>query len=157
MMSTNSPVRVKKIKRQAQALRLRIDGKTYKEIGESLGVHKTTALRLVSSALAEMGVEIAKDREQLRHLLGARLESLIGTFMPKAELGDARAAAVVVSVLSRLARLYGLDEPTRLDANVRTDGLDLSQMSEGQIRQHCRHLGIPVGDDPPQTSNPQGA
>ena len=144
MLSKNAPARVRRFKRQEEALKLRIEGKTYREIGTALGVHRTTAIRLVSSALASVGLEIASNREELRNLQAARLESLVAALWPKVQSGDVKAVNVMVNVLNRYARLFGLDAPKTIEATVRNDGLDLSAMSEGQLVEHCRRLGIPV-------------
>ena len=111
MLSKNAPARVRRLKRQEEALKQRAEGKTYSEIGVSLGVTRRTAIRLVSSALESVGLEIAANREQLRNLQAARLESLVAALWPKVLAGDVKAVAAMVNVLGRTARLFGLDAP----------------------------------------------
>lgn len=157
MISPNAPVRVLRLQRQAQALQLRIDGLTYDQIASELGVSKRSALRYVAGGVSDLKMDVTRKKEELRNIQLARLEVLLASLWRKIDAGDYKAVAVAVKVIERISRLNGLDAPKEVDATVRTNGPDLSQMSEGQLREHCRHLGIPVGDDLPQTSDPQGA
>lgn len=149
MLSRNAPARVRRFKRQADALRLRVEGKTYQEIATDIGVHRRHAIRLVSSALAEVGLEIASNREELRNLQAARLEALVAALWPKVRAGDVKAAISMVAILAQIARLFGLNEPSRIKASVQTGQPDLSTMSEGQLVEYCHRMGIPTDMLPP--------
>lgn len=155
MMSKNAPTRVQKLQRQAEALQLRIEGKTYDEIATILGISRATTFRYVAAGVSDLRMDVGKRKEELRNLQAARLESLVLALWPKVKSGDVKAVSVVVNVLARTARLYGLDEPSRVEAQVKSSGsLDLSTLSENELKEHCRRLGIPVDEDRPPEARP---
>ena len=71
---------------------------------------------------------------QLIDLESARLDALSQAMWPQALAGSARHAEVCVRICERRARLLGLDQPTRVDANV------LANVSVDQIDAEIERL-----------------
>lgn len=81
-------------------------GMSYRQIGEALHCDHTWARTLVLRALDSIEAEQA---DQLRSIEGARLDALTRAMWPKALGGDDKAATVVLRIMDRRARLFGLD------------------------------------------------
>lgn len=119
-----SPRRQLKLQRQADAVAMRLRGKSYSQIAEVLGITKQRAHQLVMQAFEEMRQQCAEDTEQLRAIELARLDRITETFapmleMPGLDLQDVeaakKAADVLIKVSERRAKLLGLDAPTRAE------------------------------------------
>ncbi|KJK55655.1 hypothetical protein UK12_27320 [Saccharothrix sp. ST-888] len=104
--------------RQADAVELRRAGATYAQIGDALGVNRKTAWNYVQAALAERARETAPDRDALIGEQIAILDTVLEGLLPKAAKGETRAAEVVLKALDRHARLFGLDAPVRIKAEL---------------------------------------
>ncbi len=59
------------------ALQLRLQGMTYRQIGETLGIHRQAAFRLVDEEFKAIKTECYENAEQLRTIQHARLERLM--------------------------------------------------------------------------------
>lgn len=118
-----SPRRQLKLQRQADAVAMRLRGKSYAEIGRVLGITKQAAHKLVTEALEEMRRQCEEDVEILRQIEVARLEELHDRFAPMADpkgMDDPvaidmakKAAEIVLKAADRRAKLLGLDAPTK--------------------------------------------
>lgn len=106
---------------QAEAVELRRSGMSYAAIGEQLGVDRKTAWRYVQGALAQRARETAPDRDALIGEQITVLETILEGLLPKAAKGDARAAEVVLRAMDRHAKLWGLDAPVRVKAELTDD------------------------------------
>lgn len=94
--------------RAEKALQLRKLGYQYEEIAKQCGyANKGTAWHTVQKLLASRKVEAV---DELRQVEGERLDDLGRTFMLKAMKGDEKAAGVVLRIMERRAKLFGLDE-----------------------------------------------
>lgn len=115
--SATSPRRAAVAGKKARALQMRAAGATFREIGLALGVHKTYAQSLVHKAILET---VQENADQYRAVEGETLLQLQRSFMPSALRGDPKAAVVILRVMERRARLFGLDAPTKIavDADV---------------------------------------
>ena len=102
-------------RREAEALRLRTEGLSYREVGDQLGVGETMSRRIVQRALRRLLVEPANEVIALEC---QRLDLLMSAAMPRALAGSARWAEVAIRVMERRARLLGLDAPTRSEVHV---------------------------------------
>ena len=95
--------------REAKCLELRQAGYNFQAIADVLGVTHTTAMRCYHRALERLpGVE---NREELRELEAARLDTLLTKRWNAALRGEEPAFGQVMKVLERRAKLLGLDEP----------------------------------------------
>lgn len=103
----------------SEALALRIAGATYRQIGERLKVHHTTAYKAVQQELADLDAVKAQQAERLRDLEVERCERLILGLWSNATRGDDKSVHACLRVMERKARLLGIDAPTH-------DKLDVS-------------------------------
>ncbi len=109
--------------RRSEAVELRRAGKTYAAIGEALGVDKKTAWTYVRDAMAERARETAPDRDALIGEQLVLLDTVLEGQLPKAAAGDSRAAEVVLRALDSHARLFGLNAPIRVKAEITDERL----------------------------------
>jgi predicted transcriptional regulator len=111
--------------RERVAVTLRVEGCTYAEIGDQLGVSDRMASRIVNRAMNRV---LREPVDQLIDLERARVDALWQVMWPRALAGSARHAEVCVRISERRSRLLGLDQPTRVHAdllaNVSVDQLD---------------------------------
>lgn len=106
-----SPEVVEAKVRAAQALKLRMEGKTFEAIAEELGyAGKQGAYDAVRRSLAEITREPA---EELIRLDLERLDAMWGVHYLNAQGGDVQALAACLKLMERRARLLGLDAPEK--------------------------------------------
>jgi DNA-binding CsgD family transcriptional regulator len=117
--------------RERLAVGLRVDGCTYAEIGDQLGISDRMASRVVNRAMNRV---LREPVGQLVDLESARLDALWAAMWPRALAGSARHAEVCVRISERRSRLLGLDQPARVDANV------LANVTVDQIDAEIEHL-----------------
>ena len=104
-----------RIERQLRALTLRNAGATYRQIAEKTGVSTATARKDVSSALRDVVSETAEDLIARQRAI---LLDLTRANYAAAASGDIDAARLLIAVMEREARLFGLDAPTRVSVGV---------------------------------------
>ncbi len=150
--------------RQAEALKLRVRGKTFREIGRLLGVSGCQAHNDVQAALAEYRDEtadnVALERSvQLRridtaivvatNILEGRLPTgdEVRTSEPDAEAEDIadalsaleeiklKAIDRIVKLEERRAKLLGLDAPTKTEVDARVSGTASPQEAARLVRE----------------------
>ena len=107
-------------KRRAQALELRISGMSYRAIADAMQCADSTAYELVQSALREIP---AANVELLRTEHDAMIRLLMLKLKPRIDKGEPRAIEVATKLLERLAKLWGLDAPTRKVLEVVTESV----------------------------------
>ena len=122
--------------RRAKAYRLRIDGSmTYPQIAKALGIsvgmaHKDvmTGLRATEQELAESGAEMRRIeaealRGKLRRLMFLRdkLAADVDAGAVKAIGEDRKLVDTELRVRAAYGKLYGLDQPTRVELSVPVD------------------------------------
>lgn len=111
-MSDNSIRQPDERQRALKAVDLRVQGHTYAQIAERLDYSDESGARhAVSRLLARREAESV---DELRAVHGARLEAVLSSFWAAATSGDTDAARIVLRTLDSLAKLYGLDAPTRV-------------------------------------------
>lgn len=109
--------------RAREALDLRIQGHTYDQIGDALGVSKQQAHRLVKAELDELAVLTHGAAEELRQRELETLDRLLSKAMPLADQGDMHAVDRVIRISARRASLLGLDAPERHEHEVNVTSL----------------------------------
>ncbi len=140
--SQMSPPKVQSAIRRKEAVDLRIEGKTYREIAQELGVTPTRARQLVAEALAAIEKDTAESAEELRRLELDRLDQLQSGLWEEAAAGNLKAVGAALKIMERRARLLGLDAPTRTE---NTHGYaNLDQMTDAELLEEARRHGIPV-------------
>jgi hypothetical protein len=134
--SPGGPLAVRE--RERLAVQLRIEGLTYDEIGDRLGVSRPMASRIVNRAINRV---LREPVEQLVQLEASRLDALWAAMFPRALRGSARHAEVCVRISERRSRLLGLDQPTRVHADV------LANVTVDQIDAEIERLLREYGGD----------
>ncbi|WP_156743958.1 hypothetical protein [Mycobacterium sp. 1164985.4] len=97
--------------RALHAVELRVQGHTYARIAAELNYSDESGARHAVSRL--LARREAESIDELRAVHSARLEAILLAFWPATTTGDAHAARIVLRTLDSLAKLYGLDAPTR--------------------------------------------
>ncbi|HOW68255.1 MAG TPA: hypothetical protein PK256_23490, partial [Verrucomicrobiota bacterium] len=102
--------RVKAGMRQAEAIRLRIQGLSLSEIARRLGYAGPSG----AYAAIEVGLSAAvqEPADQLRQIELARLDIATAAVMPKIERGSLQAVDRLVRIMDRRSKLLGLDAGT---------------------------------------------
>ena len=115
--------------RRIEVERLDLAGLTEREIAEQLKVAKTTVHRDLEHVRKSRREElsVAADTERDKEL--ARLERLWSRWIVAAERGDDRAAAILLRIADRKAKLLGLDAPVRSEVT----GADGGPLIEGLV------------------------
>jgi hypothetical protein len=93
--------------KQKVALGLRLMGMTYEQIGDRLEMSWQGAQSLCNRALANYTQDEARD---LRNLQYARLEQMIMLHWPDVMRKDPHASAIVLGVMDRIAKMFGLEQ-----------------------------------------------
>jgi len=100
--------------REKQALSMRRAGATYAQIADAVGYGTpSNAHRAVFRALDRIPTENA---EQLRIIESARLDAIQTAHWRPAVTGNPANARIVLKVMERRAKLWGLDAPTRVES-----------------------------------------
>ena len=96
--------------RQARAVQLATEGRTYQEIADELGyANRGTVHHIVQDALARDRKDAVQNHQQLEL---ARLDALQAALWDKAIAGDVDAAREVRATIMARCRLLGLDRGT---------------------------------------------
>ncbi len=111
--SRNSPGMARAQQRREEALRLRIAGLRYRDIGERLGITMQAAHHLVVKALEESRARAAESADQLRDLELQRLDVAQSVIWRYVLEGDMGAIDRLLKIQQRRAALMGLDAPER--------------------------------------------
>jgi len=122
----NSPTTTRRAaskERREHALRLRIGGMTFQQIGNQLGITFQSAHALVVHALDDLSKKCAENAEQLRGIELQRLDVAQAAIWGKVINGDTVAITCLLRILERRARLLGLDAPVKQDVTSLGDRL----------------------------------
>lgn len=108
--------------KQSKALELALSGANYDAIAKACGYrHRSSAMRIVRSAIAKWAPIDPRDAEALRDLSLARLDRLLQAHWTKALKGDYRSTEMILRVMRRQAQMMGLDAALKLDAELSVD------------------------------------
>jgi hypothetical protein len=119
--------------RQAEAIRLRVRGKTIREIATELGISVALAHRDVRTAMAATAKEAEENVAEQRGLELSRLERALEvvesvlTGAPDADNGDElslKALDRLVKIQEQRAKLLGLYAPEKREVKMASVGLD---------------------------------
>lgn len=102
--------------------KLRMEQLTWAEIGEKLGIHRTTTQKIFVSYLsATSATDISTARRWEAHKLDKLESALWETAMDKANRRQVWAVDRLLAIQERRARLLGLDAPLRQTVTVVTE------------------------------------
>lgn len=105
---------IERAKLQEKALNLRLAGLTIRGIAEKLDITKSTAQRLIASAIDEIKrepTELVIDMEL------NRLDMMLVGFWKDAVTGDPKAAGMVLKIMERRAKYLNLDSAAPPDTS----------------------------------------
>lgn len=108
-----SPAKARRLQLQEKAIDLRRAGVGFVEIGQKLGVSKSTAHRMVEAGMESARAQITASSDDLKAQELSRLDGMLLKLYPKAAKGDVQAIDRVIKIGERRAKLLGLDAPVR--------------------------------------------
>lgn len=108
-----SPAKARRLQLQEKAIDLRRAGVGFVEIGQKLGIGKSTAHRMVEAGMESARAQITASSDDLKAQELSRLDGMLLKLYPKAAKGDVQAIDRVIKIGERRAKLLGLDAPVR--------------------------------------------
>ncbi len=99
------------------AMELRTQGKTYREIGDEMGVCMQEAHRLVKSAIDRVVKKLDESADTYRVLQLDRIDKLIDASWGMAMEGSPQHIVVIIKLLERQAKLTGIDQPETFEVS----------------------------------------
>ena len=130
----NDRQKLKGMKLRAEAMQLRVLGKTYQAIGDEMGLSQNRAYALVKEGLRDTLIEPSAE---LRKQTYQRLNHLWENLQDGIKEGDPQSIAVGARILKQLCELFGIDAPiktaaTDIDGNTLKlpEPLDISKLPE---------------------------
>lgn len=94
--------------REIEAVKLRLSGKSFSEIGHSMGVTRQRAFFVFSRAMRRSLDKLREETDFLRQLESERLDALHCALWPLAISGDYVAADKILKIMDQRAKLFGL-------------------------------------------------
>jgi hypothetical protein len=111
-ISQGTPNGVQNAHMQAAAMRMRIDGYTYEEIGERFGLARDIVFDLISKGISRTVLDSV---EQFRNIELIRLEALHKIVWKRINQGRVELIVTALRIMERRSKLLGLDAPERHD------------------------------------------
>ncbi len=100
--------------RKLKSFQLRLEGKSYREIGRLQDISEAQAHRDVAQVLQSTLDNNKEDIEQLRQIEVERLDNYLDSIDWKKNVGDYKAIELSLKIQDRRAKLLGLDAPTKV-------------------------------------------
>ena len=123
---------LKVMEQTAQALELRKAGASLQAIADQLGIKSRQRVhQLIDASLKEMNESCVHGADELRRLQEERLDSM--RLKLWTQRGNPRVADTLLRIEERMARLRGLDAPTKI-AETDADGNDLTDDARAILR-----------------------
>ena len=143
-----SKTSIEAIEKKEKILALRLQGLTFQEIGDRLGLHKQRAWEVVMDHIKETQETMREEAVQIRAMEIDRLDRLFASHFPVACGGrvdgvvlppDSHSAKVCLQIMDRRARYLGLDMPQNHAVNLAGEvsvkqPVDLSKLTDDEIR-----------------------
>ncbi len=134
-----TPTSMVKLDKTSQAMKLRREGNTYREIAREMKITLREAHKLVTTAYKEAAHKTQETLDQMVALHNDRLDWMLKNLVREIEGGSARAIEVAIKLLDRQAKLLGLDAPTKKEVQVRFD-----QMSDQELVEEAKRLRVSI-------------
>ena len=125
--------RTRVIERQAQALELRKQGKSYRAIGDRLGVSQMQAHRDIQDELKRLAALNLNSADELRQLELERLDRIIDGLDHWVQAGNAQAAMAILKAMDTRAKLLGLYAPEKIQ-EITWEDQAIADIKAGVIR-----------------------
>lgn len=142
MRKDRSASHITATKRRIEAMRMRQEGKTYKEIGEELGCSAQRAFTIVNEQITLLRQSQSELAENLLRITNDRLERLINLNWQKALSGDRGAMEMILKLIDRQARMLGLDAAKKLEAKVVSSTEDVEN-----LKARARMMGLELDEE----------
>jgi len=113
--SKTAPQKVTAAQRRDKALRLRIGGYKFQEIGDEFGITRQAAHGLVKTALKELNEKTMESAAELKRIQTEQLDTMTYAIWGQVLAGDLGAVAAMDRIQKRRAALEGMDAPKKLD------------------------------------------
>lgn len=107
---------------QEAAWKLRVEGKSMRQIGAILNLSAGYVCQLLQKALEEKKEELAGTAEKHIANQAARLDRMLEALWEKVEAGDPKAVAAALAIEDRRSKLLGLDVAQRRAIDITTGG-----------------------------------
>lgn len=142
-----SPVRIAAKERRSLALKLRLAGIQFKDIGKQLGCSRQRAAQLVEGEMENIIAQNAELAAQVRDMELVRLDTIQSGIWSQATSGNHGAIDRVLRIMERRSKLLGLDAPQQLQVESH-DGHGIADMIAlandpkrlAEYREECRRL-----------------
>ena len=99
--------------RKLKSFQLRLEGKSYREIGRLQDMSEAQAHRDVAQVLQSTIDNNKEDIEQLRQIELERLDNYIDSLDWKKNMGNFKTVEILLKIQDRRAKLLGLDMPQK--------------------------------------------
>jgi hypothetical protein len=136
-MNQSHPKRIHEQARRLEALQLRKSGKTYKQIGDSLGIDRGNAWKLVDFELKKLRTEVRETAKDVLDIEVSRLEEIIEACWEKMKGGSVPHAQTILRVMERKAKMMGLDAPLKVEGK-------MSFRTDAELLADAERLGVPI-------------
>lgn len=143
------------MERQEKALVARLDGHTYRDIGKAMGCSAATVYRWVNKALDNQRERLGETADRVRDMDLRRLDRLYRSAITDAKAGDAKAIEACLKVMTRRARLLGLDAPERAEVHT-TFTSPVARMTDAELRDIIKRADAIVEHAPADDAAPGG-
>ena len=110
-----SPQRIAAKERRTVALKLRLAGLQFKEIGRQLGCSRQRAAQLVMGEIAIIAEQNAELAAQVRDIELVRIDAIQSGIWGQATTGHLGCIDRVIRLMERRAKLLGLDAPEQIE------------------------------------------
>lgn len=156
-MIKQGPANLESLDRQRQCVELRKWGYSYAEIGDQLGIDRSTAWHHVNNWIKVSKEELGESADKVRSLELERLDQLTIIAREVAannKIGSAqrlKATETELKINARRSALLGLDAPTKVKLEVPTDHLSQLQRAaadgDTDALEACKRIAVGT-DDP---------
>lgn len=107
--SKQSAAIVRAASTREKAVALRVQGKTFRQIGDELGISEPGAYQAVARCLAHWRESCLESTAELVAIEAARLDALHASVWSKACAGDLKSVETALKISAQRARLFGLE------------------------------------------------
>jgi len=96
--------------REIEALRLRLHGYTYNQIGKMLGIADGSVRKMIKRAMSKRTEYRDLLADELRDQQLMRLDAMLARYMSQALDGDQQSAKRVLEIIAQQSKLLGLEQ-----------------------------------------------
>lgn len=121
------------IERERQVVSLRTHGYTYQQISDELGLAGAgSAYGVYKRVMQRVIAETQEEAEEMRRAMVERMDNAMVAIYERVKEGDLDAIATMLRLDAQRSKLYGLDAPSKVEANVNNWLALVQAAKEGQ-------------------------